>query len=202
MGGTSFDVSVVRNGRVNVVMQGEVDRMPVRIPMVEIRAIGAGGGSLAKVQRGKRLTVGPESAGSYPGPACYGRGGLGATVTDANVTLGRIDGEKFLGGGMRLDVEAARVVIDTEVAIPLGLPIEAAAEGLLAVVNAKSGRRDPPVVVREGRRPARIHHDRLWRRRRAARGRSRRRDRNPARRIPGKCQHLVRLWHSSFGPDP
>ena len=139
MGGTSFDVSVVRNGRVNVVMQGEVDRMPVRIPMVEIRAIGAGGGSLAKVQRGKRLTVGPESAGSYPGPACYGRGGLGATVTDANVTLGRIDGEKFLGGGMRLDCEAARAVIDTEVATPLGLPIEAAAEGLLAVVNANLG---------------------------------------------------------------
>jgi N-methylhydantoinase A/oxoprolinase/acetone carboxylase beta subunit len=139
MGGTSFDVSVVRNGRVNVVMQGEVDRMPVRIPMVEIRAIGAGGGSLAKVQRGKRLTVGPESAGSYPGPACYGRGGAGATVTDANVTLGRIDGEKFLGGGMRLDCAAARAVIDTEVATPLGLPIEAAAEGLLAVVNANLG---------------------------------------------------------------
>ncbi|HVQ68983.1 MAG TPA: hydantoinase/oxoprolinase family protein, partial [Bradyrhizobium sp.] len=139
MGGTSFDVSVVRNGRVNVVMQGEVDRMPVRIPMVEIRAIGAGGGSLAKVQRGKRLTVGPESAGSYPGPACYGRGGAGATVTDANVTLGRIDGEKFLGGGMRLDFEAARAVIDTEVATPLDLPTEAAAEGLLAVVNANLG---------------------------------------------------------------
>src|SRR5882672_9293673 len=139
MGGTSFDVSVVRNGRVNVVMQGEVDRMPVRIPMVEIRAIGAGGGSLAKVQRGKRLTVGPESAGSNPGPACYGRGGVGATVTDANVTLGRIDGEKFLGGGMRLDCAAARAVIDTEVATPLGLPIEAAAEGLLAVVNANLG---------------------------------------------------------------
>jgi N-methylhydantoinase A len=123
MGGTSFDVSVVRNGRVNVVMQGEVDRMPVRIPMVEIRAIGAGGGSLARVQRGKRLTVGPESAGSYPGPACYGR----------------IDGEKFLGGGMRLDDKAARAVIDTEVAEPLGLATEAAAEGLLAVVNANLG---------------------------------------------------------------
>ena len=139
MGGTSFDVSVVRNGRVNVVMQGEVDRMPVRIPMVEIRAIGAGGGSLAKVQRGQRLTVGPESAGSTPGPACYGRGGTGATVTDANVTLGRIDGEKFLGGGMRLDGKAARGVIDAEVAGPLSLATEPAAEGLLAVVNANLG---------------------------------------------------------------
>lgn len=139
MGGTSFDVSVVRNGRVNIVMQGEVDRMPVRIPMVEIRAIGAGGGSLAKVQRGKRLTVGPESAGSNPGPACYGRGGTGATVTDANVVLGRLDGTKFLGGGMRLDVDAARAVIDTEVAGPLELATEVAAEGLLSVVNANLG---------------------------------------------------------------
>ncbi|HET7889417.1 MAG TPA: hydantoinase/oxoprolinase family protein [Bradyrhizobium sp.] len=139
MGGTSFDVSVVRNGRVNVVMQGEVDRMPVRIPMVEIRAIGAGGGSLAKVANDKRLTVGPESAGSRPGPACYGRGGTGPTVTDANVTLGRLDGEKFLGGGMRLDLEAARTVVDTEVAKPLGLSVEAAAEGLLAVTNANMG---------------------------------------------------------------
>jgi len=139
MGGTSFDVSVIRNGRVNVVMQGEVDRMPVRIPMVEIRAIGAGGGSLAKVQRDKRLTVGPESAGSRPGPACYGRGGKGPTVTDANVTLGRLNGENFLGGGMRLDREAAGAAIDTEVAKPLGLSVEAAAEGLLAVVNANLG---------------------------------------------------------------
>ena len=139
MGGTSFDVSVVRNGRVNVVMQGEVDRMPVRIPMVEIRAIGAGGGSLAKVQQDKRMTVGPESAGSRPGPACYGRGGVGATVTDANVTLGRLNDESFLGGGMRLDSEAARVAIDTGVARPLGLSVEAAAEGLLAVTNANLG---------------------------------------------------------------
>jgi N-methylhydantoinase A/oxoprolinase/acetone carboxylase beta subunit len=113
--------------------------MPVRIPMVEIRAIGAGGGSLAKVQRDKRLTVGPESAGSRPGPACYGRGGTGPTVTDANVALGRLDGEKFLGGGMRLDREAARAVIETEVATPLGLAVEAAAEGLLAVTNANMG---------------------------------------------------------------
>jgi N-methylhydantoinase A len=139
MGGTSFDVSVILNGRVNVVMQGEVDRMPVRIPMVEIRAIGAGGGSLAKVQRDRRLTVGPESAGSRPGPACYGRGGAGPTVTDANLTLGRLNGDNFLGGGMPLDREAARAAIDTDVAKPLGLSVEAAAEGLLAVVNANLG---------------------------------------------------------------
>ena len=99
MGGTSFDVSVVRDGRVNLIMQGEIDRMPVRLPMVEIRTIGAGGGSIATVRAGGRLTVGPESAGSRPGPACYGRGGTEPTVTDANVVLGRLDGEGFLGGG-------------------------------------------------------------------------------------------------------
>ena len=139
MGGTSFDVSVVRDGRVNLVAQGEIDRMPVRLPMVEIRTIGAGGGSIAKVRPGGRLTVGPESAGSRPGPACYGNGGTEPTVTDANIALGRLDGESFLGGGMRLDGAAARIAIDEHVARPLGLTLEAGAEGLLAVTNANLG---------------------------------------------------------------
>ena len=139
MGGTSFDVSVVRDGRVNLVTQGEIDKMPVRLPMVEIRTIGAGGGSIATVRAGGRLTVGPESAGSRPGPACYGRGGSEPTVTDANLALGRLDGEGFLGGGMRLDVAAARQAIEAHVAQPLGLGVEAAAEGLLAVTNANLG---------------------------------------------------------------
>ena len=119
MGGTSFDVSVVRDGRVNLITQGEIDKMPVRLPMVEIRTIGAGGGSIATVRAGGRLTVGPESAGSRPGPACYGRGGTKPTVTDANLALGRLDGEGFLGGGMRLDVAAARPAIEAHVAQPL-----------------------------------------------------------------------------------
>ena len=139
MGGTSFDVSVVRDGRVNLVTQGEIDKMPVRLPMVEIRTIGAGGGSIATVRAGGRLTVGPESAGSRPGPACYGRGGSEPTVTDANLVLGRLDGEGFLGGGMRLDAAAARQAIETHVAQPLALGVEAAAEGLLAVTNANLG---------------------------------------------------------------
>lgn len=139
MGGTSFDVSVVREGKINLVTQGEIDRMPVRLPMVEINTIGAGGGSLAKVRAGGRLTMGPESAGSRPGPACYGRGGTEPTVTDANIALARLDGESFLGGGMRLDVEAARTAVATHVGTPLGLGIEAAAEGMLAVTNASLG---------------------------------------------------------------
>jgi N-methylhydantoinase A/oxoprolinase/acetone carboxylase beta subunit len=139
MGGTSFDVSVVRDGRINLIAQGEIDRMPVRLPMVEIRTIGAGGGSIATVRAGGRLTVGPESAGSRPGPACYGRGGTRPTVTDANIALGRLDGDGFLGGGMRLDVAKARAAIEEHVAKPLSLALEPAAEGLLAVTNANLG---------------------------------------------------------------
>jgi N-methylhydantoinase A/oxoprolinase/acetone carboxylase beta subunit len=139
MGGTSFDVSVVREGRVNLIAQGEIDRVPVRLPMVELRTIGAGGGSIAKVRPGGRLTVGPESAGSRPGPACYGRGGTEPTVTDANLALGRLDGEAFLGGGMRLDAGKARAAIEEHVARPLGLGVEPAAEGLLAVTSANLG---------------------------------------------------------------
>ena len=113
--------------------------MPVRLPMVEMRTIGAGGGSIAKVRAGGRLTVGPESAGSRPGPACYGRGGTEPTVTDANLALGRLDGEGFLGGGMRLDIAKARAAIEEHVARPLSLAVEPAAEGLLAVTNASLG---------------------------------------------------------------
>jgi N-methylhydantoinase A len=136
MGGTSFDVSVIREGRANLVAQGEIDRMPVRLPMVEMRTIGAGGGSIAKVRAGGRLTVGPESAGSHPGPACYGRGGTEPTVTDANLALGRLDGEGFLGGGMLLHAAKAHAAIAEHVARPLSLDVEPAAEGLLAVTNA------------------------------------------------------------------
>jgi N-methylhydantoinase A len=139
MGGTSFDVSVVREGRVNLIMQGEIDHMPVRLPMVEIRTVGAGGGSIAAVRPGGRLQVGPESAGSRPGPACYGRGGLKPTVTDANLVLGRLDGESFLGDEMRLDNDAARTAISAEIAKPLDLSAEAAAEGLLVVTNSNLG---------------------------------------------------------------
>jgi N-methylhydantoinase A len=104
--------------------------------MVEIRTIGAGGGSIAAVDAGGRLTVGPRSAGARPGPACYGRGGTDATVTDANTALGRIDAAFFLGGAMALDVEAARRAVAEHVGRPLSLDLEPAADGILAVTNA------------------------------------------------------------------
>ncbi len=139
MGGTSFDVSVVQGGRIGVVTQGEVDGLPVRLPMVEMRTIGAGGGSIASVDAGGRLTVGPRSAGARPGPVAYGRGGTEPTVTDANLALGRLDPEFFLGGAMRLDMAATRAAIAARVGAPLGLGVEAAAQGMLTVTNANLG---------------------------------------------------------------
>ena len=139
MGGTSYDVSVVQGGRVSVVTQGEIDRLPVRLPMVEMRTIGAGGGSIASVDHGGRLTVGPRSAGSRPGPVAYGRGGTEPTVTDANLALGRLDPDYFLGGMMKLDMPATRAAIAARVGGPLGLEVEPAALGMLTVVNANLG---------------------------------------------------------------
>jgi N-methylhydantoinase A/oxoprolinase/acetone carboxylase beta subunit len=139
MGGTSFDVSVIRSGRGSIITQGEIDRLPVRLPMVEMRTIGAGGGSIAAVDAGGRLTVGPRSAGATPGPVAYGRGGSEPTVTDTNLALGRIDPDYFLGGTMQLDMPAARAAISGRVGDPLGLGLEAAAEGILAVTNAGLG---------------------------------------------------------------
>lgn len=135
MGGTSFDVSVVQDHRIGLVTQGEVDRLPVRLPMVEMRTIGAGGGSIAAVDASGRLTAGPRSAGARPGPVCYGRGGTQPTVTDANAVLGRFDPDFFLGGAMALELGAARTAMAEHVGAPLGLPVEEAAEGVMRVTN-------------------------------------------------------------------
>ena len=136
MGGTSFDVSVVRDGESTIVTEGEIDGLPVRLPMVEMRTIGAGGGSVASVAAGSALSVGPRSAGADPGPAAYGKGGAEPTVTDANIVLGRLDPDFFLGGELKLHADLARAAVAGRVAGPLGLGLEQAAEGILAVVNA------------------------------------------------------------------
>ena len=135
MGGTSFDVSVVHEGQVAMVTEGEIDGLPVRLPMVEMRTIGAGGGSIAWVDDGGRLRIGPHSAGAVPGPACYGRGGTQLTVTDANLLLGRLDGASFLGGSMPLERDAA-LKAAAATAAPLGLEAEATAAGVIAITNA------------------------------------------------------------------
>jgi N-methylhydantoinase A len=135
MGGTSFDVSVVRDSRLEIVTLSEIDRLPVRLPMIEIRTIGAGGGSIARVNAGRQMTVGPESAGAHPGPVCYGRGGVEPTVTDANLALGRLDASSFLGGAMALDREAARAAILARAAEPLGFDTDSGAAGILRLTN-------------------------------------------------------------------
>ena len=117
LGGTSFDVSVIAGGKVAIAAQTTVDfGLVIRTPMIEITTIGAGGGSIASVDRGGLLQVGPESAGSVPGPACYGAGNTRPTLTDAQVVLGRINAARPLGGELKsLDVEAARSAIATHV---------------------------------------------------------------------------------------
>jgi N-methylhydantoinase A len=136
MGGTSFDVCVVRDGECTLVTEGELNGLPVRVPMIEIRTVGAGGGSIAWIEPGGGLRVGPRSAGAVPGPVCYGEGGTEPTVTDANLALGRLDPGYFLGGSMRLDSAASEAALAERVGGPLGLDTEKAGEGVLAVANA------------------------------------------------------------------
>ena len=140
MGGTSFDVSLVANGEAALAAQTSIEfGMVVRSPMIQIETIGAGGGSIASVDASGMLQVGPESAGSIPGPACYGRGNTRPTVTDANVLLGRIAADRPLGGGLlaAMDSNKSREAIQTHVTQPLGLDVMAAAEAILTVANAK-----------------------------------------------------------------
>jgi N-methylhydantoinase A len=137
MGGTSYDVSIVSGGGTRLVTEGVVDGLPVRLPMIEIRTIGSGGGSIASLEESGRLRVGPESAGAKPGPVCYGRGGSEPTVTDANVVLGRIDPNFFLGGAMALDAKGAHKAILERVAKPLSLSVEEAAEGILRIAVSR-----------------------------------------------------------------
>lgn len=133
MGGTSTDVALI-DGDIPLTSNGEIGGFPVAVPMVDMHTLGAGGGSLARVDAGGLLAVGPSSAGADPGPACYGRGGTEATVTDANMVLGRLPASTRLGGDAALDLAAAQTAVDA-VAQQLGTDRMAAAEGVLAVVN-------------------------------------------------------------------
>lgn len=137
IGGTSADIGVVVGGnpRMRIGMALPTG-LPLQIPALEVEAIGAGGGSIAAVDAGGALRVGPQSAGADPGPACYGIGGTAPTLTDAHLVLGRLDPDAFLGGEVRLDVRLARDAIERAVARPLGLEIEDAARGIVVVADA------------------------------------------------------------------
>jgi N-methylhydantoinase A len=135
MGGTSTDVSTVIGGNESFTTAFEIEwGVPIQVPMIDIRTIGAGGGSIAWIDKGGMLQVGPRSAGASPGPACYGRGGSEATVTDANLVLGRINPEYFLGGRMKLDTAAAGAAI-AKVAVALGQSVEHTALAIAQIVD-------------------------------------------------------------------
>lgn len=136
MGGTSADFSVIVGGQPTMVRGRDVDGQPLRLPTLDIETISAGGGSIARVDVGGALKVGPDSAGAVPGPACYGQGGTDATTTDATVVLGIIAPDEFLGGEMQLDRDQAAEAVSRNVARPLGLGLEEAALGIVAVANA------------------------------------------------------------------
>ncbi|MGE5542023.1 MAG: hydantoinase/oxoprolinase family protein, partial [Bacillota bacterium] len=148
MGGTSFDVTMVIDGHADVTNETSLEGFPLLTPMVNIHTIGAGGGSIAWIEGGG-LRVGPQSAGARPGPACYGRGGKAATVTDANVVLGRIDTDHFLGGKMKPSRDLAIEAVGS-IARLLGLSVEQAAEGICDVANAKMADAIRTITIRKG----------------------------------------------------
>jgi N-methylhydantoinase A len=158
LGGTSFDVSVVVGGKASLAAQTTIDfGLVIRTPMIEITTIGAGGGSIASVDRGGLLQVGPESAGSMPGPACYGQGNEQPTLTDAHVVLGRINADKPIGGKLaRLDVEAARRAITTHVGVPLGIDVLKAADAIVRVADARMAGAIRLVSIERGHDPAKF----------------------------------------------
>jgi N-methylhydantoinase A len=152
MGGTSFDVSLVVDGKPDVSTEAELEGFPLLMPVVNIHTVGAGGGSLA-YEEGGGLRVGPQSAGADPGPACYGRGGTEPTVTDANVVLGRVDPSWFAGGQMTLDVDAAKAAV-AGLGDTLGLGTLELADGICAVANAKMAQAIRTLTVEKGIAPS------------------------------------------------
>ena len=162
MGGTSTKATLIRDGHVTINNDYEIggglhggfgNGYPLRTPVIDLVEIGTGGGSIAGVDAGGSLYVGPASAGAEPGPACYGRGGTRPTTTDANAVLGRLRPDRFAGGHIQLDVGAARRAVAEHVADPLGMSVEGAAEGILTLAGAQMGRALELVSVARGHDP-------------------------------------------------
>lgn len=152
MGGTSTDVSLY-DGRMRLTDEGRIARYPVAIPMADIHTLGAGGGSIASIDKGGLLRVGPESAGAFPGPACYGQGGGLPTVTDANLVLGRLLPEAFLGGTMALSTEASRQAL-SPLAAHLSLSVEETASGIIQLANEHMTQALREISIEQGFNPA------------------------------------------------
>jgi N-methylhydantoinase A len=153
MGGTSADVSLIANGAPILTSRSSIGAYPLLAPTLDMVTIGAGGGSIAWVEGGSGLRVGPRSAGSVPGPACYAQGGTMPTVTDANLVAGRLNADYFLGGARHLELELALKAIHDKVAAPLGMSLEEAALGILAIAEAHMANAIRLVSVERGLDP-------------------------------------------------
>ena len=153
MGGTSTDISLILNGKPILTSEGNIEGIPVRVPIIDINAIGAGGGSIAWIDEGGALKVGPQSAEAVPGPACYDLGGDQPTITDANVIFGRIDPGYFLAGEMRLNPRRSKEVIEGKLCRPLKMDLLTAARGIVQVANANMVRGIRVVSVERGYDP-------------------------------------------------
>jgi N-methylhydantoinase A len=153
MGGTSCDVSLVEGGAPLVSTDVDVGDYPVSVPMIDIHTVGSGGGSIAWIDAGDALRVGPRSAGADPGPVSYGRGGTEPTITDAQLLLGRLDPARFLSDDLDADIDDVRAAVDEHIADPLGMDTEEAAQGILDVANANMERALRVVSVERGYDP-------------------------------------------------
>ncbi|GAB6061535.1 hydantoinase/oxoprolinase family protein [Deferrisoma palaeochoriense] len=153
MGGTSFDVALVKDGKPLTTTEGNINRLRISLPMLNVVTIGAGGGSIGWIDEGGLLRMGPQSAGADPGPACYGRGGTLPTCTDADLVLGYLDPEFFAGGRMPLDLGAARRAIEEHIARKLGYTVEEAAAGMYDVINVSMAAAVREIAVNNGYDP-------------------------------------------------
>jgi N-methylhydantoinase A len=150
MGGTSFDSALIKDRKPLVTTEGEINRMRIGLPMLQINTIGAGGGSIGWIDEGGLLRMGPQSAGADPGPVCYGKGGEKPTCTDADLLLGYLNKDYFLGGEMRLDYRGARSAIEEIIAKPLGMDPDEAAAGMYHIINVNMASGIREVSVEKG----------------------------------------------------
>lgn len=153
MGGTSFEASIVRNGNVSIRKEGEINKNSISLPMADIHTIGSGGGSIAYLDDGGLLKVGPQSAGASPGPICYGKGGVKPTTSDADLILGYLNDDYFLGGSMRLNKQSAEKGIEDKIAQPLGLTTEEGAFGIFSISNLNMANGIKEITVENGYDP-------------------------------------------------
>ncbi len=153
MGGTSFDTALVKDRIPLVTTAGEINRLRIALPMLNVVTIGAGGGSVGWIDEGGLLRIGPQSAGSKPGPVCYGLGGTEPTCTDADLVLGYLDKDYFAGGKIALDLEKAERAIEEKIAGPLGLGLHEAAAGMYNLINTNMAAAVREVAVKQGQDP-------------------------------------------------